>query len=273
MRLVIALLFMIVSVSVARAQSSLQDNLTAKKVPPFSGNLAVGYNSNLYNPDSYSYESSLSADLIANYRVSGANLIRGYFGGSKELTQGQEWNPNDGFVSWVNNGFWMKSSKLIIGQQIRMAVPLSRESRERDTKVTGVSIVPIFIANLTPTLMLIYLPQFERHFHTYKENRLFNKNVEYTMSNLLIGVWSFSEKMYLQSFTSYRQDWSYGGTQRDPRFGFSSEVGYSFPNRMTVALGWSNSGNIRRVEQGVDQSFEAFNNQTSTVYSALYWMF
>lgn len=273
MRLLIVLFIMVSSAAVVHAQSSLQDSLSTQKQPSFSGNLAATLNSNLYNPETNSYEASTSADAILNYRVKGANLIRGYFGGTQSFTQGREFTPHDGFVSWVNNSFWSRSSKLTIGQQVRFAAPMSRESRERDSKVTGVSLVPIFIATLTPRFMMIYLPQVNRNFHSFKQNRLQNNNIEYSVGNLLVGIYSLTDNLYWQGVGSYGQAWSYGGTQRDPSFGFSNEIGYSLPKRFTLAFGWSNSGNIRRVEQGQDQSIELFDNRTSTVYSALYWMF
>lgn len=273
MRLLLALFILVISTAVAHAQSSLQDSLSTQKQPSFSGNLSATLNSNLYNPDTNSFESSASSDVILNYRVKGANLIRAYVGGSQSFTQGREFTPNDGFVSWVNNSFWSRSSKLTVGQQVRIAVPMSRESRERDSKVTGVSLVPIFIASLTPRFMMIYLPQVNRNIHAFKQNRLQNNNIEYSVGNLLVGIYSFTDNLYWQGVGSYGQAWSYGGTQRDPSFGFSNELGYSLPKRFTVALGWSNSGSIRRVEQGLDQSIELFDNRTSTVYTALYWVF
>jgi len=273
MRLLLAIILLLASFGVAHAQSSLQNNLSTQKLPAFSGNISTTLNSNLYNPDTNSYEASASSDIILNYRVKGANLVRAYVGGSQSFTQGREFTPADGFVSWVNNSFWSRSSKLTIGQQVRFAVPMSRESRERDSKVTGVSLVPIFIASLTPKFMMIYLPQVNRNFHAFKQNRLQNNNVEYSVGNVLVGIYSLSDKLYWQGVGSHGQAWSYGGTQRDPSFGFSNELGYALPNNLTVAFGWSNSGNIRRVEQGTDQSIELFNNKTSTVYSALYWVF
>lgn len=273
MRLLLALILMVVSAAVAHAQSSLQNNLSTNKLPAFSGNVSATLNSNLYNPDTNSYEASSSADVILNYRIKGANLLRAFVGGSQSFTQGREFTPADGFVSWVNNSFWSRSSKLTIGQQVRLAIPMSRESRERDSKVTGVSLVPIFIASLTPRFMMIYLPQVNRNVHAFKQNRLQNNNIEYSVGNVLVGIYSITDSIYWQGVASHGQAWSYGGTQRDPSFGFSNEIGYSLPKNFTVALGWSNSGNIRRVEQGSDQSIELFDNRTSTVYSALYWVF
>jgi hypothetical protein len=273
MRLLIALFLIMLSVSLGHAQSSLQNQLSTQKLPAFSGNFSTTLNSNLYAPESYDHQSSASADLVVNYRVRGADLLRAYIGGYKEFTQGQEWKPNDGFLAWVNNGFWTRGKKLTIGQQVRFSLPLSRESRDRDSKVTGVSLVPIFMANVAPTIMFIYLPSVNRNFHNFQQNRLGNNNVEYSLGNLLVGIWSFSDKMYYQAVGGYNQAWSYGGTQRDPSFSFSNEIGYTLPKNFTIAAGWSNSGNIRRVEQGVDQSFEFFNRNTSTVYTALYWIF
>lgn len=269
----IATLFIIASLGVAHAQSTLQQNLTAKKLPDFSGNFSLGYNTNLYNPDSINNESSVSGDLTVNYRVKNANLLRAYVGGYKETTDGQEWKPNDGFVGWVNNAFWTRGPKLTIGQQVRLNLPYSKESRDRDTKLLGVSVAPLAMVTLAPTVMVIYLPQVIKNFHTYKQSRTGTGNVEYTTSHTLVGVWSVTDAIYLQPVVGYSQSWTYAGTRRDPGFSASGEIGYSFPNRLTAAVGWTNAGTFRRFENGTDQTFELFNNRTSTVYSALYWIF
>jgi len=273
MRLVLALFTMVLAYGVAHAQSTLQQNLTAQKLPTYSGNLSLGYNSNLVEQESSQYRSSLSGDLTLNYRLQGAHLLRGYFGGYKELTQNEEWKPNHGFLAWVNNAFWHRSSKLIVGQQVRLNLPYSKESRVRDTKLAGVSVAPLFMVNLAPSVMFIYLPQGIRNFHTYEQTRLGTSNPEYTFSNLGVLVWSVTDAVYLQGVASHSQSWAYSGRRRDPAYSASGEAGYSFKGGLTLAAGWSNGGVMRRFEQGTDQSFEVFNNKTSTVYSALYWVF
>ena len=273
MRLMFATVLMLISVGVAHAQSTLQQNLTAKKPPSYSGNLSLGYNTNLYNPNTYASESSVSGDLTFNYRVKDANLVRAYLGGYKETTQGQEWKPNDGFVGWVNNSFWTRGKKLTIGQQIRANLPYSKESRDRDTKLLGISVAPLVMATLTPSVMVIYLPQVIKNFHSYKQNRVGSANIEYTTSHTLVGIWSITDNIYLQPVAGYSQSWTYDGTRRNPGFSASGEIGYSFASGITWGAGWTNAGSFRRFENGTDQTFELFDNETSTVYTALYWVF
>lgn len=273
MRFLIALFTMLAAVGVAHAQSTLTQNLSAQKLPTFSGNLGLGYNSNLYRPSDYDSQASVSGDLTLNYRVKNGNLIRSYVGGFKETTQGQEWRPNDGWVGWVNNAFWYRSNKVVLGQQVRFSMPLSRESRDRDTKLTGVSLVPVAIVTLSPAVTFIYQPQLIKNFHTYQQNRAGSNNTEYAFNHTFVGSISLSDRFYFQPVLVYGDSWTYGGTRKDPIYQVAGEVGYGINNQFTVAAGWSNGGAFRRFEQGSDQTLEVFNNNTSSVYTALYWVF
>ena len=273
MRLFIAALLMIFSAGFAHAQSTLQQNLSSNKVPKLSGNTSLGYNSNFARQTSADSEQSISADLTLNYRIKDAHLLRGYLGGFKELTQGQEYKPQDGFLAWVNNRFWGNTGKFTFGQQVRLNLPLSRESRDRDTKLAGVSLVPVMMVNVSPSVLFIYQPQLTRNFSTYEENRLGNKNVEWSTQQVFVGVVSITDNLYLQPVLVYAQAWSYGGTRRDPSYQAAGEIGYSVGKGLTVATGWTNAGSIQRLQQGPDQSIEIFNNNTSTFYTSLYWVF
>ena len=89
------------------------------------GSLSVGYNSNLYERNSYKSEKNTSADLLINFRASGSNIIRAYAGGTQAQTQGREARLVDGYTAWVNDGFWTRGKITTVGQQIRLAVPMS----------------------------------------------------------------------------------------------------------------------------------------------------
>jgi hypothetical protein len=259
------------------AQSTLQQNLSASKLPDFSGNASLGYNSDLYTRQSYTHAASLSGDLTINYRVKNANLLRATLSGYQETTQGQETKMNDSFVGWVNNGFWRSGEVLTIGQQIRLNMPYSKDSRVRDTKLVGVSVVPVFMANMAPlgikNVMFIYQPQMIKNFHTYTINRAGTSNTEYAVNHLLVGVYSPTEKLYVQPVFVYGQGWNYSGRKKDDTYQFAFESGYSISAAATIAAGWSNTGSIRNLENGNDQTIQLFDKKTSTVYGALYYRF
>ncbi len=257
----------------AHAQSTLTQNLSADMLPTWSGNFALGYNSNLYEPGTASQDRNVSGDLTVNYRAAGANLVRGFLSGYKQLDQGEEWRPNDGWVGWVNNAFWHKGEKYTLGQQVRVHIPASKESRDRDTKVTGVSLVPVFQANLAPTVLFIYQPQFIKNAHTYEVSRANVSNTSWAINQVAILSWSITDALYFQPSLVYGTAWSYNETKKDDVFIFASEFGYGINQTFTVAAGWSNSGAIRSLENGNDQTIRVFDENTSTVYAALYLVF
>jgi len=275
MRLAALILLVLLAWTRAWAQSTLTQNLSTQKPPVFSGNLGLSYNSNLYQPESRSnaHNSSGSADLTVNYRVKDANIIRAYFGGFKEFTDGQEWRPNDGFVGWVNNSFWTRKERYSLGQQVRLNIPYSKESRKRDTKVAGISVVPVVSVILAPTLTFIYQPQLIHNLHTYTVNQENTNNTQWAVNQTFVLSWSMSEKFYLQGVYVHGMGWNYHGAKKDDVYQVGGELGYSISNAFIIAGGWNNSGGIRAYENGNDQTVRIFDNNTSTVYAALYWIF
>ena len=275
MRLFAFILIMLFAWTRAWAQSTLTQNLSAAKPPQFSGNFGLGYNSNLYEPSTKSnaFKSSASGDLTVNYRVKDANLIRAYFGGFKEFTGAERWKANDGFVGWVNNRFWARNERYSLGQQVRLLIPYSTESRKRDSRIGGVSVVPVASVVLAPTLTFIYQPQLIRNFHTYTVNKVNENNTQWAVNQTAVLSWSMLEKLYLQAVYVHGMAWSYRGAKKDDVFQVGGELGYSLTSALTMAAGWNNSGAVRAYENGNDQTVRVFNKNTSTVYAALYWIF
>ena len=249
-------------------------NVDPKK---FFGALSVGYNSNLYERNSSSSVASTSADAVLNYRLNKTNVVRGYVGGSQEQTQGRETRLNDGFVAWVNDGFWKRGPVATIGQQVRLIVPMSDESVKRDERITGVTVAPTFILNLTPVgltgVMLVYQPAATKNFHKYETNRAFRTNNEFTLSHLFRGIWSFTDRAFLLSDFVYRNAWSYGGISKDPASSYSVSLGYNISDEFSISGGVSTDATIRNFENGADQNIQLFNQNTSSIFLGLTYVF
>lgn len=256
--------------------TTLQTQVSTNK-SLWSGFASIGYSSNLYEKDSPNAEAFGSASLLVNYRYTGENLIRGSLSGFKEQNNGQETKLNDGYIGWVNNGFWRKGEILTIGQQIRGVFPSSKDSRVRDEKILGASVIPSFIFNLTPVgvtgVTLVYQPQMTKNFHKLEQNRLYQNNTSYGTNQILAIAWSITDHLYIQPVLVYGLAWSYGGVRRDDVYQFQAEVGYNFKSGIILAGGLTNAGAIRNLENGNDQTIRLYNNQTASTYMDLTYAF
>lgn len=154
-----------------------------------------------------------------------------------------------------------------------MNLPYSKESRKRDTKLAGISVVPVVSVVLTPALTFIYQPNFIYNTHTYTVNQLGDNNTLWAINQIAVLSWGISDKWYAQGVYVHGMGWSYGGNKKPDVYQVAGELGYSLTNSVTLAGGWTNSGAIRSFENGNDQTVRVFNQNTSTVYSALYWIF
>ena len=243
----------------------------------FHGSVSVGYSSNLYERDAYESESMGTYSARLDYTLKGANLLRAFVSGYQQDQQGQEHKFNDGFLAWVNNSFWRRGNIVTIGQQVRFVAPMSKESIQRDERLTGVTLAPVFIFNLTPAgltgVTLVYLPQLTKNFHKYETNRAFNNNTEYSLSNILSLSYSFTDNWYWRNDFVYGNGWSYGGVKRDDNWQFATEIGYTFRNGVNIGGGLTNAGAIRNLEYGNDQTINLFNDRTASVYTDLSYFF
>ncbi len=275
-KIALIILSLIISLEAFSQTATLQTQAPSRTTN-WSGFASMGYSSNLYEKSETAAQAFGTASLLLNYRVSGDNLIRGSISGYQEQNQGQESKLNDGYVGWVNNGFWKKGKVLTIGQQIRGVFPSSKNSYRRDEKILGVTVVPSFMFNLTPVglrgVILIYQPQFNKNAHRLQQNRAYQNNTSYNVNQSLALVWSITDHVYVQSAFVYGMGWSYGGVKRPDSYQVLSEVGYSFNAGLTLSAGVTNAGAIRNFENGNDQTIELFNNKTASVYTDLTYVF
>jgi hypothetical protein len=252
--------------TLANAQNIMQTQVNEAE-SSWSGFATSGYGSNLQERDSYDSESQTSASLMVNYRVHGTNLVRFGASGFKEMNHAEETKLNDSQLSWVNNGLWKQGKVFTIGQQIRSILPTSKESKDRDEKLLGVSVVPTFVVNLTPVgvtgVVLTYVPQLTKNFHKYETNRKFTGNTEYAVSHIGVIYWAINDVWYIQPQFLYSSSWSYQGTKKDDSFDFTFTLGRRVGKSLYLSAGVSNAGAIRDFEQGNDQTVELLYLPTS----------
>jgi hypothetical protein len=258
-------------------QSNAATTLARESNNKVFGAVSVGHSSNLYERTAVEAEASTSADLVLNYKISGPHLIRSYLAGSQRQTKGKETRLKDGYVAWVNDRFWFQNKTTTIGQHIRMIVPASKESRLRDERLTGVTVAPIAIINLTPMgltgVMLAYQPAATKNFHKYEQNRIFQTNNEYSLNQLIRIAWNFTDTSYLMSDFIYRNSWSYGGVRKDDSSTYNIEVGRTFKGNLNWGVGVTTDATIRNFENGTDESISLFNKNKSSVYTDLTYLF
>jgi hypothetical protein len=85
--------------------------------------------------------------------------------------------------------------------------------------------------------------------------------------------YSPTDNIYIQPVFVYGQAWTYNNRKKDDVYQFALETGFIIGKGLTAAAGWSNAGAIRNFENGNDQTVQLFNNKTSTLYGALYYVF
>lgn len=274
---VFIILISLISAQAAWAQLTTLQTQAPSQRSNWSGFSSMGYSSNMYSQGTSSAQAFGSASILANYRFSGENLARASFSGFQEQNKGREAKLNDGFIGWVNNGFWKKGKVLTVGQQVRAVVPSSKESRVRDEKLLGVSVIPSLMFNMTPVGLtgatLIYQPGLTKNFHSTQQNKTFQNNTSFTASQTFALAWSLTDKIYIQPVFAYVMGWSYGGVKRPDSYQVSFESGYNINSNLITSLGVTNAGAIRNFENGNDQTIQLFNNRTASLYMDLTYVF
>jgi hypothetical protein len=253
--------------------SGTTSSSSSKEQSKFSGFLTATASSNFYDRTSTDSQASTSVEGILNYKVSNKDILRAYAGVEKDLSQSYENELVDSHIGYLRPVVKKFNKVVSNGLQARLAIPLSKNSRERDSKITGVTVIPFFVANLSPVgatgLTMTYLPMMTKNFHAYKQNRTGTNNTEYAINHVLSNMYNFHDRWSVIANFILAQGWTYNGTYKDPSFSADQSLSFGLTQSAWLSLGHSNGSTLSRFDGGRDSRPELFNKNTSTYFLSL----
>jgi hypothetical protein len=241
------------------------------------GSIGLSYVSNFKNQNESDAEASTALETLVSYNYEGANQLRLFAGINQQQYQGRETLLDDGFIAWANDELWLDSEYTKIGQQIRLAIPLSKNSVNRDSKISGITLAPRILQKLTPIglsgVTMTYIPSLTKNFHRYTVNRTFRTNNEYELTQLINLTLSLTDRYFISSDFLYRNVWSYQGSKKDDNYSYRLAAGSALTKELIVSAGVTTASLIQNFENGRDKNITLFDNQKSNYYVDLMYLF
>jgi hypothetical protein len=209
----------------------------------------------------YSGRTSMSLGYQINdaYKVSLASSI------SKDLSTSYEENVGDTSLSLKGSAIDLGAGTKLI-PSIKGTYPTSKRSKVLNEMNGAVSLVPVFVNQLTSSLSASYVQSLTAYSHKYKTNRVNATNKKYTFLQSAGLDYSLTDSLSLGTGLSFIKTWSYSGRSKDDQFSTEIGLSYAFKNKTSISSGISTGGLLYEAEKGPDSNIEFYDSKTTSFY-------
>jgi hypothetical protein len=187
---------------------------------------------------------------------------------SSEQTGEQRTQVEDSWVNLRSVLYQDSYNRFLV--DTRAVFGLSENSRKRDERFGGITLIPRLDANLAPVgftnVNIMTQLRFTQNFHRFKTDGGGDSNNEYVISAIVMPNVQINKKWSAALFARYDQAYTYRRTQVAPRFSLEESVTYQMKPNLLLTLAHNNSGQIVNNELGVDASLRVFDESSSTYY-------
>jgi hypothetical protein len=158
---------------------------------------------------------------------------------------------------------------------VSVGLPLSASRRDRESYLTGVSLIPR--VTLDPSggrggkLQAYWEGSVARLFHRYDTQTNGASNNRYSASNEIGAGYDLGKGLSLSASYLYSMMWTYKGNQR-AKFSFDGSLDWQVSEPMSVGLGYSNGGDPLK-DNGIDSNIAVFDAENSSVSAGVTFVF
>lgn len=222
---------------------------------------------NAYQQSSRDNVNSWTNEVLFIKPVSQDRAWQFYLGYSSDMVDEEENSLTDLLV--VHH--WRRRGKLFggdLGFNLGADLPIGTKSRKQNTKYGALAVAANLRGNLTSKLRYVFVTNFKKFFHTYKQTVNYKVNPEYRARGILTLTQNLSDRWQFSLETFATRLWSYEGTARDITYNHEEALGYALGEKMNYMLevGHSSNGRFRNNEQGPDETFQFFSEKNSTYF-------
>lgn len=223
-----------------------------------------------FNDESKSVGSEF--ELTSSYSLNSKNSFGLRTSVEKGLTQGREQSLGNTVLSWRYNNLY-NFQKLSLSSSVNLILPTNKDSRiiEGLNFAAEASIVAALAFN--DKVSFAYIPRITKNFHEYKTSKFSENNVEYRLTQVFSLSYQALEKLSVGQTLIYANSWSYFGTQRDPGYVSISQLGYDFSSKLSASIGVANGGAIFGTQRGPDQRIQFFDQNRSSYFTSVQFVF
>lgn len=205
--------------------------------------------------------------------VLGSDILSLRFQFEKELSQGRNSSLGNTTLGWSRANLW-SNNDLSLSTSVSVVLPTSKKSSILDGLYNTLEFSMVFKYLVLDNFSLTYIPRISKNFHRYTTSFLNEKNnVNYRVLQILSGDYQLTDKLNAGVTLIYVDSWSYYGTQRDDSYLTISQASYNLNSQISVALGVMTGGAVYNTQRGPDQRVELFDQNTSSYFTSLEYVF
>ena len=256
--------------SVAMTEAAEGNKAGQKRLSIYSG---FSLSSNLKN-EGPEKTTGLALTLYPTYRFKSGHKASVFLVGGKDLTDERIQNLTSAQLRWG-----MPGQKFLNGILILPRINLQYPSTAEHVRRLGMrSVVSAQLTTILPKSMLkldglsvIYIPRLTRGFYTKEVSTTGKSLNEYALSHTLVGSYQITDKLSIELAGLYSTGWTFQGNVRE-NFNISEELSWQLNSKISLAIGHSNSGNVKAAN-GESIDIDIYDPNASEVYGSVSYMY
>ena len=233
----------------------------------FSSTATLSASSNLESPSVTEHQASMDFSLGPSYALNDTTSLGAGISISKDLTGEQDLSLlNDATVT-VSRRLGKVVRGISASADITGVIPFSKESRQRDSLITSLTLRPSLSADLSEigmrSVKLGYGMGLTRHVHEYGIATSGKSNAQYGLSQRLSVSWNPTERLGLMMMGQLSNAWTYQWNLKQS-FRFVQEISFDVSDTFSLSIDHQNQGPAVKAD-GVTSNIALFNSHASTV--------
>lgn len=229
--------------------------------------------SSLHQIDDPDYSSDLALTVAPKFKLAGA--LAGYsLGGRVDLAQ--TFSPEATFA-FSDLSLKLTAPARGLNPFLRLTpalgavLPLSQDSRERASLITGIKVSANLGADFTrmgaPGLGASFDFSVQRNFHVFDTATTGSPNAAYKINQWVSAGYEFTDRVAFSMDLIRSASITYGGKMRNA-FSLSEEFSFLVGPRVSLAVGHSNEGSALQAN-GMDSNLALANGESSRIYGSM----
>lgn len=234
--------------------------------------LYADLSSNMYEVGSTSNQMSSSVSGTFIYRLENRDQLLFSASGSKDLTGLRESRLLNTFIAYRKNNV-IKIGKAVGNLELRYFYIADENQRKALYREGMVRLQSGIFGSISKNWSFFYQPRLTWFQNKFKQTRAGETNPEWNASQLLMLTYSLNDKWSFNLTGLHSKSRTYTGSNSPDTVSVSQEINYQMTPKITLGFGHSNASQLIDAERGPGGNINLYDDNSSTVYSSMTYIF
>jgi hypothetical protein len=228
--------------------------------------------SNMYKYGATSNRMSSTMMAMFKYELANKKSATVAFTGSKDLTGLRESAVENAFIAFKKADAY-KVGKTNASLELRNYIILNETQRKNQYKRGQLRLSTGLNFKVSNKTSLSYGLRASKHFYKFKQSRTGIVNTNLSAAQTLGMIHSYNDRWSLTLTATHGKKVNYSATTSADSISLSQEIGFQATKRFGLALGHAHSDQLIDTERGADGVINLYDDNSSTVYTSMTYIF